>query len=60
MATADKDWLLVRSNIIRLMQGADDVAEDPDIPHNVRRYYNDLENLLADIAQALRRYQRER
>ena len=58
MATADKDWVLVRSNIIRLMQAADDVSDDQEIPREVRKNYGDLEVVLARIVQALRRYKK--
>ena len=56
MATANKDWLLTRTNIRRLMQAADDTADDNDLPIDLRRAYADLENALDRVRRALKKY----
>ncbi len=51
----NKNWLLRRSNIRRLRQAADAAADDADISRTLKNYFIDLQNILGDIENELRR-----
>lgn len=54
MPAGDKEWLLERSNIRQLIRGADDVADDENMPKPVRQVFQDLEAVLQRLAKVLR------
>lgn len=56
MVAGDKDWLLERSNIRRLSRGADDAAEDDNLPRQVRKEFQELESVLQRITRVLRQH----
>lgn len=45
-----------RSNIRNLQRAADALAEDENTPQALIRYLNELEEILRQLEQALRRY----
>jgi hypothetical protein len=51
----NKNWLLTRSNIRRLRQAADAAADDAGISRTLKNYFIDLQNILGDIENELRR-----
>jgi hypothetical protein len=54
--SVNREWLFVRSNVRRLRRAADDAAEKPDLDSNLKNSFLDLENALANLERALRRY----
>ncbi len=56
MAGPDRDWLLARSNIRRLVQAADSVSDDDALPIDIRRAFTDLENALNRVRRALKKH----
>jgi hypothetical protein len=54
----DKEWLFNRRNIRRLRRAADDAAEGRHTPRELKNYFIDLENVLDDLENALRRHNR--